>query len=135
MSDWSDHLERLRDAEDRQAIENMSLGRNFGARGPSGFGSPVFWGMIGAILGGILGRGLIGALVGGAFAGGGFYILKRAVTFDETHSDRITILRWALLGALVGIVAASVIGGVSVILSIGLGTVLGSLIGRSRFAR
>ena len=108
MSDWERHLENIRETQDRQALENQSLGKNSGATRPSDFASPVLWGMVGAILGGILGRGLIGALVGIAVLGGGLYLVKRAFPASDQNVADSPRLRWALVGGAGGLLIAAV---------------------------
>ena len=123
MSDY-DPYQSVRNAEEQGARDLQNLGR--GAGRTSGFESPLLWGMVGALLGGLLGRGLIGALVGAAILGGGFALLKRGLISRDGLSDR-AVLKWAILGALVGMVGAFLFGRVSLMLCAGLGGASGAL--------
>jgi len=105
--------------------------RNRGATRPSDFASRVFWGMVGAILGGILGRGLSGAFVGIAVLGGGLYLVKRAFPCRRPAAGRLPQAQVGARRGIRGIVIAIVTRG-PVIPFIAMGAAAGVLIRRYR---
>lgn len=111
MNDNGPHhpiAEAMRIAREEAAVRERLNASGSGA--PSavgeGIGNASGWvvvlGMIGAILGGIFGRGLMGAVVGAVVLGGGFAIVAWVGRKTARIWNRGPVFVWVILGAVGG---------------------------------
>lgn len=108
MSDNGPHhpiAEAMRIAREEAAVRERGSGSG-GSAGGGGIGNAsgwvVFFGMIGAVLGGIDGRGAMGAVVGAAVLGGGVALLAWIGRKTSRIWNRGPVFVWVILGAVGG---------------------------------
>lgn len=111
MSDSGPHhpiAEAMRVAREEAAVRDRLNAPLSGA--PSAIGGgvgnatgwAVFFGMIGAVLGGIFGRGLMGAIIGAVMLGGGFALVAWVGRKTSSIWNRGPVFVWVILGAVGG---------------------------------
>lgn len=109
MSDNGPHhpiAEALRIAREEAAVRERLSGSSGAPAVGGGIGNAggwvVFIAMIGAILGGIVGRGLMGAVVGAVVLGGGFAVVAWVGRKTSVIWNRGPVFVWVILGAVGG---------------------------------
>lgn len=121
MNSSERHIAAIQEIDNqRQQWERMH-GSPSGGGGPvgGGIGNLAGWvtlfSMIGAVLGGILGRSLAGAILGAALLGGAMWAIGALGRSSSSGSvTRLSVILWTLAGALTGAIIGSLIGADSV---------------------
>ena len=117
MNSSERHIQAMETLAQNERERQMIFGEN-GGSGPSGFGQGIgnlggwvmFAGMLGAVLGGLLGRGFVGAIVGAAMLAGPMWALGAFGRASSSAIGRGSVLTWTLIGAMGGAVLGAIIG-------------------------